>query len=146
MRACGIPAEYVFASFILFWILISYLIALVSGWRKLAEYYKRPEGMLLTGAKGMLTSLYLNKSSYSKSVFIRVDDIGMHLSVIILFRFGHPPLFIPWSDIKIEEKPAFFSGKLYYIFTAKAPSISISLNKSAIEKLGFLGKYKFPQK
>ena len=144
MRACGIPAEYVFASFIAFWIVLSYLISLVSGWGMIAKYYRRPEGMLLTGAKGFLTSLYLNRSNYRKSVYIRVDDFGMHLSMLFLFRFGHPPLFVPWSDIKIEERKSHISGKSHYIIFSKTPLIRISMNESALEKLNILGRYKFP--
>ena len=144
MRACGIPEEYVFALFILFWMFICYLISLVGGWRKLAEYYKRPEGMLLTGTKGILTSLDLNGASYSGVVFIRVNDLGMYLSVLIFFRVGHPPLFIPWSDIKIEEKQSFLFGKSHYISFSKTPLIRISMNESALAKLNILGRYKFP--
>ncbi|PKL91794.1 MAG: hypothetical protein CVV21_07140 [Candidatus Goldiibacteriota bacterium HGW-Goldbacteria-1] len=144
MRACGIPTEYVFASFIVFWIVLSYLISLVSGWGTIAKYYRRPEGMMLTRAKGFLTSLYLNRSSYKKSVYIRVDDLGMHLSVLLFFRFGHPPLFVPWSDIKIEERQSHIAGKSHYISFSKTPLIRISMNESALEKLNILGRYKFP--
>ena len=147
MRACGIPAEYAIGSFIVFWIILSYLISLVSGWGTIAKYYRRPEGMLLSGAKGFLTSLYLNRSNYTKSVHIRVDDFGMHLSVLFFFRFGHPPLFVPWSDIKIEERQSHISGKAHhYIIFSKTPLIRVSINESALEKLNILGRYKFPSK
>ena len=35
------------------------------------------------------------------------DARGLYLSVFFLFRFGHPPIFVPWRDITITEKKLF---------------------------------------
>jgi len=37
--------------------------------------------------------------NYNGLLALGADSQGMHVSVFFLFRVGHPPLFIPWSDI-----------------------------------------------
>jgi hypothetical protein len=31
------------------------------------------------------------------------DPVGLHLAVLFPFRPGHPPLFIPWSEVSVRE-------------------------------------------
>ena len=30
------------------------------------------------------------------------DPLGLYLAVWLLFRIGHPPLFVPWSEISVS--------------------------------------------
>jgi hypothetical protein len=40
---------------------------------------------------------------YSGCTFFTSNKKGLGLSLLFPLRFGHPPLFIPWSDISIEK-------------------------------------------
>jgi hypothetical protein len=41
---------------------------------------------------------------YKGCTNVGADSRGLYISFGILFRFGHPPLFVPWGDITITEK------------------------------------------
>jgi hypothetical protein len=49
---------------------------------------------------------------YKGSANVGADSKGLYLSLFFLFRFGHPPLFVPWRDITITEKQIFKSKVL----------------------------------
>ncbi len=64
--------------------------------------------------------------SYSNILNVAVCDGGLRLSCSLLFRLGHPPLFIPWSEMIAVRSPApLRKGKqsakdTCYIFVGKA--------------------------
>ena len=39
---------------------------------------------------------------YNGALTPGADPFGLHLAVWPLFRIGHPPLFVPWSDISLS--------------------------------------------
>ncbi len=46
--------------------------------------------------------------SYNSCLFVRVDSVGIALSVFPLFRFFHPKLFIPWAAVSDCRKEKFW--------------------------------------
>lgn len=46
--------------------------------------------------------------SYRGVLTIHATPIGLFLSVMVLFRLGHPPLLIPWSAVRDEGPPQGF--------------------------------------
>jgi hypothetical protein len=77
---------------------VSWLSAAVSGWRALARIYAakaRASGVtyrMQTGKLGLV--------NYGGCLTISLSDAGLRLAVWPMFRFAHPPLMIPWSDIR----------------------------------------------
>ena len=49
---------------------------------------------------------------YKGSANVGADSRGLYLSLFFIFRFGHPPFFVPWRDITITEKQLFKSKVL----------------------------------
>ncbi len=49
--------------------------------------------------------------SYRGVLTIRATPIGLLLSVMVLFRLGHPPLLIPWHAIHRQGVPTGFLTK-----------------------------------
>ncbi len=43
-------------------------------------------------------------SHYGNCLTIGADTAGLKLSVLFPFRPGHPPLFIPWSEISVTRR------------------------------------------
>jgi len=93
-----------FAIFFLFiWILVNFLISRLTGWARMAGHYPAEGGysgkvwrfQTLTTRRGM---------GYKGSANVGADSRGLYLSLFFLFRFGHPPMFVPWRDITITEK------------------------------------------
>lgn len=62
------------------------------------------------------------------------DTSGLYLDVMPLFRIGHPALFIPWSDITIEDRPAFFFPVVALQFL-QVPGVTLSLPKKLWEQV-----------
>jgi hypothetical protein len=41
------------------------------------------------------------------------DQFGLYLSMMVLFRVGHPPLFIPWGEVgNVTKKKVFPSDRV----------------------------------
>ena len=88
---------------ILMWMGLCVVTALFSGWWTLGRVYRssRP----FTGTLWRRQSVGFRWStSYGGLVNVGVNSEGLYLSVLLLFRIGHPPLFIPWCDISAESK------------------------------------------
>jgi hypothetical protein len=47
-------------------------------------------------------------TGYNGVLTLGSDAEGVYLGVMFLFRFAHPPLFIPWSDVAVEEPTRWF--------------------------------------
>lgn len=42
-----------------------------------------------------------------RSLILGQDEAGLYVSSPWLFRIAHPPLYIPWSDIRTDFSPEF---------------------------------------
>ncbi len=86
-----------------FWCAVVWLISRIGGWRALAKRYRsgdRPvKGEMANSVLGMV-----GLASYRYTLVAHFTDDGFFLETMILFRIGHPRLFIPWSDIA-EVRP-----------------------------------------
>jgi hypothetical protein len=101
-----IPPQYAtplfFALFIAMWCAMGVFVAWAGGWAELAMHY-RNEGPF-EGRKWRFSSARFGSgTSYSGMLTVGANRQGLYLAVLPLFRPGHPPLFIPWEDVR---KPA----------------------------------------
>lgn len=95
--------------FVGFWMGVCWLIALVGGWHGLARRY-RVHGEL--GATTQNTSGMLGLVSYNGVLQVGASKDGLDLRMMVLFRAGHPPLRIPWADIRVEDERSGWLGFL----------------------------------
>jgi len=132
--------QYAFVLIPLFWIFISELISRVSGWRALAEAY--PALSDPTGPRLRFQSATLRWSSnYTGLVHVHGDSQGLYLSVFILFRVGHPPMFIPWGEIRTESRSGLFPS-LTLRFMRK-PGVPFTISKALGERLAVMSGGRF---
>lgn len=98
-----IPVAFMIG-FPLFWCFVVWLVAVFSGWRRLAVVYgsrQAPEGRPWWGQSGTM-----GLGRYNHLLQIHTHETGLWLETTWLFRAGHPRLFIPWSDLhNITFKP-----------------------------------------
>jgi len=88
--------------FIAWWCFVVYLISFMSGWRKLGQKY-RFEGTF-SGKLQKFQSISMRwGAGYGSCVHIGADTRGLYLKILFLFRPGHPPLFIPWTDVSARR-------------------------------------------
>jgi hypothetical protein len=124
----------------LFWLLISGMIARMSGWRTLAEAY--PLQSDPTGPKLRFQSATLRWSSnYTGIVHVSGDGQGLYLSVLFLFRIGHPPMFIPWDEIRIEPHAGLIPS-LTLRFTRR-PKVPFTIGRALGERLAVMSGGRF---
>jgi hypothetical protein len=97
--------------FVGLWVLVSYWIALVGGWRLLANRF-RIQGTF-RGQTWSLQSARMRWSSYSSVLIIGSNKTGLFIVPFILFRAWHPPLFIPWTEITVSNQTQFFFLKIH---------------------------------
>ena len=101
--------QWFFAAFALMWVSISALLSVLGGWSSLASHFRseRPhEGERFRFVSGSMGTALL-PVSYSRCLFITVNEGGFGLSILFLFRLLSPPLFIPWSAVESIESRRF---------------------------------------
>jgi hypothetical protein len=126
--------QYLWLFFGVVWLGASWLISLLSGWRRLSEAY--PERLPFTGKHWWFQSAEMGrKSHYGGSLIVGANHEGLHLSVLLPFRIAHPPLFIPWSDISMREQKARFSFTKVELAFQKAPGVPMRINTALARKI-----------
>jgi hypothetical protein len=83
--------------FAVFWCFVCFVLAVIGGWSSLAAYFRTTE--VPQGKAFYMQSGKVGVVNYSSCLTIRAAADGLYLAVFPLFRAGHPPLFIPWSEI-----------------------------------------------
>ena len=110
--------------FIIFWVGISFLLAYLGGWARLAQYYEVRSPF--AGQKWHMQSGRMGMTNYKGCLTVGVNESGLYLAVLPIFRAGHPPLFIPWYDITTAPSKQFFMSYLDFTF-ARVPSLRLRL-------------------
>jgi len=120
--------------FALIWIGTSYMLALVSGWMELAKVYGSDK--LCTGKVWRFQSMRLWPANYNGCVNIGTDFDGVCLYLFFLFRAGHRPLFISWSDITAVRKVKRIRIFNYVeLSLAQCPSVKICIDERLAARL-----------
>jgi hypothetical protein len=133
----GEPAEtgltaLFFAVFAVFWVFGVRRAAQTSGWQDLATSY-RTTGKF-RGPKRYLQSGYVGKMSHGGTLILGADAGGLYMSVLAPFRFGHEPLYIPWSDISAQREKRSFMNYAVLTF-AKHPNAAVRTHPRTAKRL-----------
>ncbi len=119
-------------AFIGIWVLVIGLVSLLSGWSRLAQHYRdfdNYQGKKLRGKFGNF-----GWASYGGVLILGANMQGMYLAVNFLFSIGHPPLFIPWVDIRSEEQKGLFGNETTLIF-AQAPNVKLTISSKLMAQV-----------
>lgn len=107
--------------FSILWSGIIYLTSYLSGWHFLAGRY-RTEPL----TEGFYRGVYgrIGVANYNGVLRVAFTEKGMYMHVMPLFKIGHPPLLLPWSQLKEwKESHSFFQHAVKF----KIDGVSISL-------------------
>lgn len=112
------------AFFAAVWLGVCAVTAHVSRWPSLAAYFRaarRPEGRLVKGpVRGMG---WANENGVTHLV---VSDAGLYLYVNPLFRFGRPPLLLPWERVRFVRERQFLSRRFYEFDLAGVTTLTLT--------------------
>ncbi len=89
--------------FALFWNFALQLTSSMSGWRTLARDYASAAS--ITGQTFSFRSGRLGYMNYGTCLQFVSGPAGLAISVLFIFRPGHEPLFVPWSDVSARYYP-----------------------------------------
>ena len=117
------PDQFMLA-FMAMWITISYVLSVLRGWWRLATWYKGTPVKAVQKWRGRSASLRL--VSYGSCLNFSVSQDGLGVSVFFLFRAGHPPLLVPWSEI-VAEQSGFFIFRGVKLTFAREPGIKLKI-------------------
>lgn len=113
------------------WFAGSYLFATVGGWRKLSSHYSSAPQAAAEGEHlSYVSARFGHFVIYRSCLKAVLNSQGLSLSIFLLLRPWHPPIYLPWSDLRIE----FRSKKSVEIRPAHAPGISISISDPRLVK------------
>jgi hypothetical protein len=88
---------------IIVWPTVLTLVGWVGGWRRLAQRY--PAGEVQQGRTYRFQTIRLGGANYGNCVKIVTSAQGLYLSLPWIFRFGHPSMLIPWSELNPLPPP-----------------------------------------
>jgi len=122
----SLPAYILF--FIALWICVCKLISFFGGWKTLSQDYQANSAF--DSQKLWLKSVAMRRwASYSNCINVGANKYGLYLSVLFIFRVGHPPLFFPWTDISTVEDSRPLFGDIVIFNFAKQPDVPIIFSK-----------------
>jgi hypothetical protein len=84
------------------WLLVSTIISFVGGWFSLSKVYRIRvpfDGAKWGGQSGRMRGL----ANYNNVLTVGASQRGLYLASMFLFRFMHPPLLVPWTEIKVRR-------------------------------------------
>jgi hypothetical protein len=118
--------------FVSIWCSVVWLLSHLGGWARLASFYRafKPfTGQMWTWRGGRLGFV-----NYRGVLTVGADPAGLYLAVMSLFRVGHAPLWIPWSEIEAVERDGILGLYMGFRF-AQVPETTLYLPPNLGEKL-----------
>ena len=124
------------------WCFVSIVISLFSGWYELSGRFKKesdPYGETHRAGPLFYTVYTRLWTRYSSVIRITSAEDALYLSVLFLFRVGHPPLRIPWTEIKLSRTKHFW--RRYVVLTlGEKEKIPMRISERMARKLGILDR------
>jgi hypothetical protein len=131
-EAFSVPAYILF--FILLWVGICKIISAAGGWRILAGDYQAISSF--DGRKLWFKSVGMRSwTNYSNCITVGANKYGLYLSVLPIFRIGHPPLFFPWTDISTETVNRRLLPDMVKFRFTKQPEVPVIISKRLAAKI-----------
>jgi len=108
-------------AFVGVWSFVLWILSHVGGWQALAQQYRttrKPTGHCFNAE-----AIRLGLVNYNFISQLCSTPAGLYLSVWSIFKIGHPPLLIPWSELH-NPRPVQFLWKKMIRFDIGSPKIT----------------------
>lgn len=119
---------------------VSYLSGVLSGWQRLSQRFRaesEPCGDVRVAGPFPYTVYTRYWSHYSSIIRMTAAEDGLYLSVLFLLRIGHPPLRIPWNEIRITRTKCLWQN-LVLLTLGNEEKIPMRISEGMARKLGIL--------
>lgn len=118
--------------FVGMWCFVLWFLSIQSGWSKLADSYHSTAPF--KGKYLSFQSARMGLISFQSSLEIGIGKKGLFLLPMVLFRWFHKPLLIPWSEIKAKPRKRWMSDGCGLTFSA-VPEVSVEVYGRTFKKL-----------
>jgi hypothetical protein len=116
------------------WFLTTYLVALIGGWRLLAQRFRFQSDF--AGRRWRMQSARMRRfANYNTCLTIGADETGLFIVPIFAFRAWHPPLFIPWVEISVTRKKQLFLFTFVELRLGRSEQIPFMIRAKLAEEL-----------
>jgi hypothetical protein len=89
--------------FVALWCVIGLVVGRISGWATLERRFAST--LPFPGQTWRWRSARMRwGANYNNCLVIGGDPAGLYLSSLFFLRIGHPPLFIPWTEISVRSR------------------------------------------
>lgn len=129
----NVPGFYPLLFIIVLWFVVMYAVSRLGGWSRLAEHYR--ETSPHEGRKIRFQSASMRwMMGYNNCLTFGPGRDGLHISVLLPMRIGHPSLMVPWEEISATPRPGrLFPG--YRLRFAQCPDIPFVVTKRLMAKI-----------
>jgi len=128
--------------FIGLWCTVCFLIGFITGWLSLSRRFRNqsePYGETKAAGPFWYTVYMRFWTHYSSVIRLRAAADGLYASVLLPFRFGHPPLHIPWDEIQFSRTKRLW--RPYVVLTlGRKERIPMRIPERMARKLGILDR------
>ena len=116
--------------FVATWCLVVAVISVVGGWFHLSKRFRldRPFDGL---SEGLQSGVMRSFAKYANCLRLGANAEGLYLAVLFLFRFMHPPLFVPWSEIKVHRQQRWLFGEYFTLMLGSHPAIPLRITNAS---------------
>jgi hypothetical protein len=128
--------------FITLWCAVCFSISFMTGWFSLGGRFKRqsnPYGETKSAGPFFYTVYMRWWGHYSSVIRLTAASDALYASVLFPFRIGHPPLRIPWDEIRFGRGKFFF--RTYIVLTlGNEEKIPMRISLRMARNLGILDR------
>jgi hypothetical protein len=131
---------FVFTFVVGFFSFTSFLSSVFCGWHALSRRFRAesgPYGVTRSAGPFPYTVYTRYLSHYSFCIRMTAAEDGLYLSVVFPLRIGHPPLRIPWNEVKISRVKRFWTP-LILLTLGTQERIPMRISERMAGKLGLL--------
>ena len=128
--------------FLTLWCGISFIISIAGGWFTLSSRFKReqePYGEVRNAGPFFYTVLMRLRIRYANVLRFTAAEDALYVSINFLFRIGHPPLRIPWEEIKMR-RTKFLWLRFVQLTLGSTEQIPMRISERLARNLGILSR------
>ena len=122
--------------------LSGFAISRMSGWAALASSFRLESDF--TGEKWSWQSAAMRwGSNLNNCLVIGCNERGLYLAMMPFLRFCHPPLLIPWREIRVSTRRRFLS-EYVQLLLGREERIPLLLRPHTAERLRLAARDRWP--
>lgn len=129
--------------FVVVWCFVCLVISLLGGWFALSRRFAKqsePLGETRTAGPFFYKVCMRFWGNYSSVIRLTAAGDALYPSVLFPFRFGHPPLRIPWNEITVGTTRRFFRNWLV-LTLGNEERIPMRIPERMARKLGLFERF-----